>query len=125
MIVYCCEIYCTPVSTQCCCNTHIVLNVVEYHQSNTVTSGKPGMHCFWNNGNSVDLTAELRPLQGDCEVIISKVDHICPDGNLRRVGSICILMISLQKKNNSLNEFCRPTSTDIKDIYCCHQHHTG
>ena len=85
----CWAIGCITISTQRCSDSHIVLSIVEQHQLNTGASGEAHAHCLWNSGNAVGLTTELRPLQSDCDIVVSKVNHIRPN-NLRSIGKVCI-----------------------------------
>jgi hypothetical protein len=41
---------------------------------------------------TIGLTTELKPLQGDCEVVRSKVGHIRSQGNLDQEGWECLYL---------------------------------
>jgi hypothetical protein len=94
-----CEIGCISVTTECCCNGHIIWSVIVHHKLNSCASRSIFfVHWFWNNGHAVGLTTELRPLQSDCEVIMFKASQITPYGYLRRVWNICTVIAMTQSK---------------------------
>jgi hypothetical protein len=52
-----CEVGCISVTTECCCNSHIILSVVAHYELNTCASQRNFAHWLWNSLNTVGLTA--------------------------------------------------------------------